>query len=197
MERSQARNSKGGCGINGDISLILQHWDRDPAAAIAQLTPLVRAELLEIASRYLHGTQPDHKLKARALINEAYLKLVPQDAVTFTDRSHFFALAAKLLRAILVDFARASAERGAAGLVRLDGEIRLSEGGDFDLLSLHEALGGLEAHDARKAAVIELGYFGGLTFEEIAEALGISMITAKRDTASSEVWLRRALSRKG
>ncbi len=180
----------------GDITQILKSWNADRSAAIEQLTPLVYKELHKIAASYMRATPPDHTLQATALINEAYLRMVKQESATYTDRAHFFALAAKMMRGILVDFARARAaeKRGSGGKVQLDGNIDLSDGGAAQFLYVHEALDKLKSVEPRKAMVIELRFFGGLTFEEIAEVQSISLITAKRDSAYAEAWLRRELA---
>jgi RNA polymerase sigma-70 factor, ECF subfamily len=181
----------------GDITQALKGWNADREAAIEQLTPLVYQELHKIAASYMRRTRPDHTLQATALINEAYMRMVKQDSATYQDRAHFFALAAKMMRGILVDFARARAseKRGSGGKVQLDESMDVCDGGASEFLVVHEALEELKKVEPRKAAVIELRFFGGLTFEEIAEAQGISLITAKRDSAYAEAWLRRALSK--
>ena len=180
----------------GDITGILAGWDTDKNRVIEQLTPLVYSELHKIAAGYMRRAKPDHTLQATALINEAYLRMVKQEGSTFKDRTHFFALAARIMRSILVDFARsrASQKRGGGGKVQLDRDISMSEAGASDFLAIHEALDKLKDFDERKAMVIELRYFGGLNFEEVAETLGVSLITARRDAAFAEAWLRRALS---
>jgi RNA polymerase sigma-70 factor (ECF subfamily) len=182
----------------GDVTEILQGWKTDKSAAIERLMPLVYAELHKIAASYMRGAKPDHTLQATALINEAYLRMVKQEGASYEDRSHFFALAAKMMRGILVDFARARAseKRGSGGKVQFDDNMDLSDGGASEFLVVHEALEKLKDVEPRKAAVIELRYFGGLTFEEIAVAQDISLITAKRDSAYAEAWLRRAMGGK-
>jgi RNA polymerase sigma factor (TIGR02999 family) len=182
----------------GDITQILQGWNADREIAIEQLTPLVYSELHKIAASYMRRTRPDHTLQATALINEAYLRMVKQEGASYQDRAHFFALAAKMMRGILVDVARARAsqKRGSGGKVQMDENFDVADGAAADFLAVHEALEKLKEVDERKAMVIEMRFFGGLTFEEIAEAHGISLITAKRDSAFAEAWLRRALSQK-
>jgi RNA polymerase sigma-70 factor, ECF subfamily len=182
----------------GDITQILQGWNLDRGIAIEQLTPLVYKELHKIAASYMRGSRPDHTLQPTALINEAYLRMVKQEGANYEDRSHFFALAASMMRGILVDYARARAtdKRGGGGKIQLDENMDLSDGGASEFLVVHEALEKLKELEPRKAAVIELRFFGGLTFEEIAEAQGVSLVTAKRDSAYAEAWLRRALSGK-
>ena len=180
----------------GDITQILQGWAGDKNAAIEQLTPLVYHELHKIAAGYMRGSRPGHTLQATALINEAYMRLVQQDGASYKDRIHFFATAAKVMRGILVDFARARAseKRGGGATIQLTSAPDIAGAAAANFLEVHTALDQLTAFDARKAAVLELRYFGGLTFEEIAEAQGISVITAKRDAAFGEAWLRRAIT---
>jgi RNA polymerase sigma factor (TIGR02999 family) len=131
----------------GDITQILREWDRDKTFAIQQLTPLVYGELHKIASAYMRNARPDHTLQPTALINEAYLRLVQQDGARYSDRAHFFALAAKVMRGILVDFARARAseKRGSGREMQLDQGIDVSRGGAADFLVIHEAIERLKA----------------------------------------------------
>jgi RNA polymerase sigma-70 factor (ECF subfamily) len=179
----------------GDITQVLKGWDENRDLAIQQLTPLVYKELHKIAASYMRNTRPDHTLQATALINEAYLRMVRQDSATYRDRSHFFALAAKMMRGILVEFARtrASQKRGSGGKVQWDDSMDVSDEKASDFLIVHDAIDQLKLVDERKANAIELKFFGGLTFEEIADAQGISVITAKRDYTFSEAFLRRAI----
>ncbi len=183
----------------GEITQILKGWDDNKDLAIEQLTPLVYGELHKIASGYMRRSRPDHTLQPTALIHEAYLRLIQQEKANYVDRAHFFALAAKMMRGILVDFARArtAEKRGSGGKVQLDGEIEASDDGAWNLLVIHEAMNKLREFDERKAAVMELRYFGGLTYEEIADAQSISVITAKRDAAYAQAWMRRALGANG
>ena len=183
----------------GDITQILVNWEQDRNAAVEQLTPLVYAELHKIAVSYMRSQRPDHTLQATALINEAYMRMVRREDANYKDRTHFFALAAKIMRGILVDFARArtSRKRGSGQKVELTPDLDVSgqdgKGAD-DFMALHEAMEKLKDFDQRKASVLELHYFGGLTFDEIAETLGISVPTTKRDAAFGMAWLKRSLS---
>lgn len=182
---------------DGDITVILKRWDHDRESAMEALTPMVYAELRKIASAYLRRQRPDHTLQPTALINEAYLRMVKQDAATIHDRSHFYTLAARMMRQILVDAARAhSAEkRGSGRKVQLDENMDVGVANHAtDLLAVHEALDQLHQHNARMAQAVELRYFGGMQLDEIAAALSISLATVKRDLALGEAWLRRALS---
>ena len=180
----------------GEITIILQGWDSDRRAAIDALTPIVYRELHRIASAYLRKQRSDHTLQPTALINEAYLKLVRQESASFRDRAHFYTLAAKMMRQILVDAARAhlSEKRGSGKKVQLDDKMEIAGDHNADFLAVHEALEKLQIHNERLAQAVELRYFGGLQLEEIAEAQSISLATVKRDLTLGEAWLRRALA---
>ena len=178
-----------------NITAILQSWDSDPQAAIGQLTPLLYSELRKLAASYLRRERPNHTLQPTALINEAYLRLLDQPTPVWKDRAHFFGVAARIMRQILVDFARQyrAAKRDGGIQVTLEPGALASLNRSDELLAVDEALEKLRAVDARKCQVIELRYFGGLTREEIAEALGLTIPTVKRDLTLGEAWLRRAL----
>jgi RNA polymerase sigma factor (TIGR02999 family) len=183
---------------SGDITLILQRWDSDREAAAEALTPIVYKELHRIASVYLRRQRSDHTLQPTALINEAYLRLVRQEAVNLKDRAHFYTLAARMMRQILVDAARKhlSEKRGSGKKVQLDERLEIGGGAkhNADFLAVHEALDKLQAANPRAAQIVELRYFGGLQLEEIAEAQSLSLATVKRDLLLGEAWLRRALA---
>jgi len=177
----------------GDITMILQRWDTDRQSVVEALTPIVYRELHVIATAYLRRQRPDHTLQPTALVNEAYMRLVKHDSANFQDRSHFYALAARMMRQILVDAARQrlAEKRGSGNNVQLDTKLEIpgsSKGADF--LAIHEALDKLQAHDPRVAQVVELRYFGGLKLEEIAEAMSISLATVKRELTLGVAWLR-------
>jgi RNA polymerase sigma factor (TIGR02999 family) len=180
----------------GDITVLLQQWSHDRQATVEALTPIVYEELHKIAASYLRRQRSDHTLQPTALIHEAYLRLVRQESVSIQDRTHFYTLAARMMRQILVDAARArhAEKRGAGNKVQLDEKIEIGDGGRaWDFLTVHEALEKLQSHNARMAQGVELRYFGGLQLDEIAEGLSISLATVKRDLALGEAWLRRAL----
>lgn len=181
----------------GEITVLLKRWDADPRTALQELTPIVYQELRRIAVAYLRRERPDHTLQPTALINEAWLRLVRQDSMDLQDRAHFYALAARMMRQILVDSARAqqSAKRGSGGKLQLDE--RIDVGGGFEpaaFIDLNDALERLEGRNARAVQCIELKHFGGLTLEEIAGSLSVSLATVKRDLMLGEAWLRRALA---
>ena len=182
---------------SGDITLILKRWDRDRHSAVEALTPIVYAELRRIAAAYLRRQHPGHTLQPTALIHEAYLRLVRQESADIQDRSHFYALAARMMRQILVDSARSSRaeKRGAGNKVQLDENHEIGfRDRAIDLLAIHEALDKLGDYNSRMAQSVELRYFGGLQLEEIAAALEVSLATVKRELVLGEAWLRRALA---
>ena len=182
----------------GEITQILQSGNSNRQSAVDSLTPVVYSELRKLAGSYLRNQRPDHTLQPTALINEAYLRLVDHSA-DFKDRSHFFALSAKIMRQILVDFARAhqSQKRGSGRKVQLDEGMNVASESASDFIAIHEALDRLQVQDERKAKVVEMSYFGGLQLEEIAVALDVSLATVKRDLIIAKAWLRRALDGDG
>jgi RNA polymerase sigma factor (TIGR02999 family) len=183
-----------------EVTRLLAAWGQGDRAALEQLTRLVYQELRRLAHRYMSGQRADHTLQTTALVNEAYLRLASQDEPNFANRSHFLAVAAKAMRQILVDHAKATLreKRGAgAKAVELDEAAVLSPEPTRQILDLNEALEKLATLDARKANVVELSYFGGLKQEEIAEALNISVVTVRRDWIFSKAWLYAELSGAG
>ena len=174
---------------------LLAQWASGNKQALDDLTPRVYAESRQVAASYLRNEPSDHSLQPTALVHEAYLRLVDQRAApACQNRSHFLAIAAHLMRQILVDHARRrqTAKRGALRLLR-EQSIALPDGRSADLLTLDNSLKELEGMDARKCQVIELRYFGGLSHKEIAEALEISAKTVSRDLAFAEAWLYRQI----
>jgi RNA polymerase sigma factor (TIGR02999 family) len=177
------------------VTTLLRAWRRGDQAAFERLTPLVYDQLRRRARHYLRGERPNHTLRPTALVHEAYLRLVNLDQVDWQDRSHFFALAARQMRRILVDSARARRYHkrgGGAVSVTFDEALAVSRR-DPDLVALDDALELLAQRDERKVRVVELRFFGGLTNDEIATALGISSDTVTRDWQMAKLWLRRAL----
>jgi RNA polymerase sigma-70 factor (ECF subfamily) len=181
-----------------EVTGLLSDWSRGDQAALERLTPLVYDELHRLAHRYMSRERPDHTLQTTALVNEAYLRLVGQTEVRWQNRAHFFAVAAQVMRHILVDYARQRhyAKRGgaAARKVSLDEAAIVSEQRAAEFVALDEALKALEAIDPRKSRVVELRFFGGLNFEEIAEVLKVSAITVRRDWRSAKAWLYKAVT---
>jgi RNA polymerase sigma factor (TIGR02999 family) len=183
-----------------DITRLLRDWQRGDREALDRLMPLVYDELHLIATRHLARERRERTLQTTALVNEAYMKLVDQRKVDWQNRAHFFGLAARLMRRIVLDDARRR-RRGKRGgdVVRVpleDVQIAAPEVGvdDVDVLELDRALTQLEALDADQGRIVELRYYGGLTIEEAAAVMGVSTATIKRDWAMAKAWLYRALT---
>ena len=175
---------------------LLLAWGRGERHALDRLLPLVNAELHRLARRYMKRERPGHTLQATALVNEAYLRLVEVQRVQWQSRAHFFAMAAQMMRRILVDHARARDNGKRGGDVRkvsLDATLVVSSEPEQDLVGLDEALRRLEAVHPRKSQVVELRFFGGLSLDETAEALHVSTDTVKRDWRFAKLWLLREL----
>ncbi|MBS1790711.1 MAG: sigma-70 family RNA polymerase sigma factor [Acidobacteria bacterium] len=180
-----------------DVTQLLNEWRNGNQQALEQLTPLVYGELRRLAGRFLRREREGHTLNATALINEAYLQLMGQQA-DWQNRAHFIGVAAHLMRNILVDHARAhaAAKRGGGEQpLPLNEARKVSNQTSPDVLALDEALKDLAKHDERKCRIIELRYFGGLSMEEIAEVTGLSIATLRRDLRMAEAWLGRQLHR--
>jgi RNA polymerase sigma factor (TIGR02999 family) len=174
------------------VTQLLQQWSHGDDSALAELTPLVYEELRRLAHHYMEGQRPDHTLQTTALVNEAYLRLADQTNPRWQNRAHFFAVAARAMRQILVSYARTQqAQKRGRGAVRveLDEAALVSPEESKEIVDLHEALESLATLDSRKAQVVELKYFGGLTYDEIAEVLKISSITVRRDWEFARLWL--------
>ena len=180
------------------VSRLLIAWGRGEPAALEQLTPRVYRELHKLARAHLRRGRPNQSLQPTELINEVYLRLLDQSQpVQWENRAHFFGIAARLMRMILVDHARthqAAKRGGAAAAVTLSDCMAVSPARAPDVLEIDQALDRLAAVDARKAKVIELRYFGGMDREEVAAALGLTVPTVKRDLRLGEAWLRRFLT---
>ena len=178
------------------ITQLLVQWSSGDREAAEQVLPLVYEELRSIASRQLRQERDDHTLQPTAIVHEAYLHLVEQAGLDWPSRSHFFAFAARLIRRILVDYARHRNRAKRGGLSR---KVVLCEMADLapekspDLVALDEALSALEKSDPRKAAIVELKFFGGLTLDEIAAQLAISPETVSREWRRARAWLYREL----
>lgn len=180
-----------------DVTGMLRAWGGGDQGALDGLIPILQKELHAIAQRYMRLEKPGHTLQTTALMNEAYLRLVDVKQATWNDRAHFFAVCAQIMRRILVDYARArrTGKRG-AGMrpITLDEALAVSPAAGPDVLAVDEALSAFEKIDARKAKVVELRFFGGLSVEETAAALGISVESVARDWRLAKVWLVRRLS---
>jgi len=179
-----------------NITHLLNQWSDGDERALDRLTPLVYEELRQQAARYLRREHRAHTMQATALINEAYLRLIDAREVRWQGRAHFFAIAANLMRRILVDHARrrAAEKRGGAQIhVTLDRIVAPTKQSDVDVLAIDEALTKLAAIDRQQAEIVELRFFSGLSVEETAAALGISARTVKRDWSVARAWLRREI----
>jgi len=182
------------------VTELLARWSQGDDAALAELTPLVYQELRRIAHHHMGGQRPDHTLQTTALINEVYLRLADQTNSRWQNRAHFFAVAARAMRQILVSYARnQQAQKRGRGAVKieLDEAALISPEESKEVVDLHEALERLTTLDSRKAQVVELKYFGGLTYDEIAEVLKVSHVTVRRDWEFAKVWLYTELHSAG
>lgn len=181
-----------------DVTQLLLDWNAGDQHALAELMPLVYAELRQIAARQLRRERSDHTLQATALVHEAWLRLVQTERLTWQNRAHFLGVAAELMRRVLVDHARRrSAGKRGSGETRLslNEAIDVAQPREINLLALDDALTSLAALDPRQSKIVELKYFGGLEIEEIAEVVGISPATVKRDWQWARAWLHREISR--
>lgn len=179
-----------------DVTQLLSEWNRGDRSALDRLVPIVYDELHQIASRQL-ASQAPQTLQSTALVNEAYLKLAGKASVAFNDRAHFFAVAARVIRSILVDHARArlAAKRGAGAItINLDDSTASASPRQVDLLALDEALQRLAGFDPQQARIVELRYFAGLSIDETAEVMAVSPATVKRDWAVARRWIYKELT---
>ena len=182
------------------VTPLLADWRNGNDAALTELTPLIYEDLRGLAHRYMSGQRADHTLQTTALVHEAYLRLADQTNPNWQTRAHFFAVAARAMRHILVDYAKRyrSQKRGGGGVkIELDEAALVSPQESKEIIDLHEALESLATLDARKAKVVELKYFGGLNYDEIAEVLKISPVTVRRDWEFAKVWLYAELQSAG
>ena len=178
------------------VTQLLRQWGSGSKEALDELMPVVYEQLRKLASRCLRAERPDHTLRATALVHEAYLRLVDAD-VAWEDRVHFYAVSARMLRRILVDHAKAHRREkrgGGAEKITLDEAVLVGPQAVGGILELDEALGRLAAHDQRKSELIELLFFGGLTYDEAADALKISPATVHRELTMAKAWLHRELT---
>jgi len=180
-----------------NITQLLVAWKQGDQEALAQLTPLVYRELHRLAHSYLAGERPGHVLQTTALVNEAFVRLIDWQRVDWQNRAHFFGVSAKLMRYILVQFAREqqTAKRGGQSIqVSLSEAAAISTRNNPDLVALDDALNILENLDPRQARTVELRFFGGLNLQEVAEVLRISVSSVRRDWRMAQAWLHRQLS---
>ena len=179
------------------VTELLVLWKGGDQAALERLVPLVYKELREIARHHLQRERPEHTLQSAALVNEAYLRLVDQRPFNTDNRAHFLAVASRLMRQILVDYARnhRAAKRGANLKVELDTALLLPQIQSRDVLALNDALDDLNRLDEQQGRIVEMRFFGGLSSEEIAPVLGISVSTVKRDWNVAKAWLTRQMKK--
>ncbi|MFN2502421.1 MAG: sigma-70 family RNA polymerase sigma factor [Pyrinomonadaceae bacterium] len=180
------------------ITQMLLDWSEGDQSALDRMMPIVYSELHRLAHHYMNRERVGHTLQTSALVNEAYLRLVDQRNVRWNNRAHFFAIAAQMMRRILVDYARNHlyAKRGGGALhVSLDQAQLASNEPTAEVTALDEALTKLESIDPQQARVVELRFFGGLTIKETATALGISVDTVKREWSTAKAWLYREMRR--
>jgi RNA polymerase sigma factor (TIGR02999 family) len=178
------------------VTQLLLRWREGDHQALEQLMPLVYEELRRLARRYLRHERGDHTLQSTALVHEAYLRMAAGGTPQWKDRAHFFAIAARVMRRILVEHARARAANkrgGGACTLALDENLVLSGKNNFDVIALDAALNELAQLDDQQSRIVELRFFGGMTIEDTSEALGISPATVKRDWTIARAWLFRAL----
>jgi RNA polymerase sigma factor (TIGR02999 family) len=189
------RGGEVGQADRGDVTRLLESWSGGDKGALGELVPLVYRELRTLAAAYIRHERRDHTLQPTALVHEAYLRLVDQTQVQSPNRAQFFAIAAKLMRQILVNHAkhRGAAKRGGGNKVALEEDAGTVQQRDVDLIALDAALDRLALLDPRQGRIVELRFFGGLTEDEIAEMLGVSAITVKRDWRIARAELHRVL----
>jgi len=180
------------------VSLLLQEWREGDRAALDTLLPLVYKELRRLAHARLRNERPGHTLQSAALVNEAYLRLIGLDAPQWENRTHFFAIAARLMREVLVDYARrhrAGKRGGGACKLSLEDATGVSRRQAVDVVALDDALDALAKIDPRQSQVVELRFFAGLSLQEISAALQIAPATVQRDWTAARAWLHREMSK--
>ncbi|PYV64518.1 MAG: RNA polymerase subunit sigma-70 [Acidobacteria bacterium] len=181
-----------------EVTELLVAWSEGDRAALDQLTPLVYEELHRLARNHMSRERQGHTLQTSALVNEAYLRLIDQKNVRWQNRAQFFSIASRLMRRILVDHARSHRYAKRGGDIRrvsLDEAAVLAQESAAELVALDDALKSLAALDPRKCQVVELRFFGGMSVEESAEVLGVSVVTVMRDWSTAKAWLQRAMEK--
>ena len=182
---------------DSEITILLNRINDGDGKAPEQLLPVVYQELRKLAHGYLQNERPDHTLQATALVHEAYIRMVDWENVSWQNRAHFFAVAANIMRKILVDYARQkrAQKRDFGQKIALDDAISFSDENELDLINLDEALNNLGKFDLLQSRLVELRFFGGLTIEETAHVLNISESTVKREWRFAKTWLQRELTK--
>jgi RNA polymerase sigma factor (TIGR02999 family) len=192
----KAAQQSAGASPSTDVSQLLRAWSDGDRLALDRLTPIVYEELRRLARRYMRGERAGHSLQTTALVNEAYVRLVDYKCMQWQNRAHFFAVSAQLMRRILVEHARRQNLKRGGDVQHVSLEQAAVIGGDGgeDLVALNDALNRLAEIDLRKAQVIELRFFGGLSVPETAEVLKVSSVTVMRDWTTAKAWLYRELT---
>jgi RNA polymerase sigma-70 factor, ECF subfamily len=180
----------------GEVSTLLRAWSGGDQSALDKLTPIVYDGLRRLARRYMRRERPGHSLQTTALVHEAYMRLVDYERMRWQDRAHFFAVSAQLMRRILVEHARRHNLKRGGGLQHVSLEEAAVVGAErpADLVALDDAMNALARLDTRKAQVVEMRFFGGLSVEETAEVLKVSSVTVKRDWSTAKLWLYREMA---
>ena len=183
---------------SGQVTELLHHWKQGDQNALTALVPLVYKELRRLAHYHLQSERPDHTLQSTALVHEAYLRLLGDQPARLQNRAHFIAVASRLMRQILVDYARKrrADKRDAGCRIVFEDMAALPVSGDTELLNLDHALDELSRIDDRQGKIVEMKFFGGLSASEISDVLGISRATVDRDWATARVWLHRQMNRR-
>jgi RNA polymerase sigma factor (TIGR02999 family) len=193
----------GGHQVSGEssspVTELLVRWREGDREALESLMPLVYDELRRLANHYLQRERSDHTLQSTALVHEAYMRLAGENAPQWQNRAHFFGIAARVMRQILVEYARAhsAAKRGGVGAckITLDESLELAQRTDIDVVALDGALDRLSELDPQQSRIVELRFFTGLTIEDTSEVMGLSPATVKRDWTSARAWLHREIAR--
>jgi RNA polymerase sigma factor (TIGR02999 family) len=202
-EKLQALHQVGDTSVpeppSQSVSELLIKWRAGDQRALEALIPLVYSELRRIAQHHLRQERTDHTLQSTALVHEAYLRLTKQERVSIENRAHFLAVASRLMRQILVDHARGhrAAKRGQGYKIELNEANSAQPGPSLDLVALDDALNELARLDVQQARIVELKFFGGLSIEDTAQAVGVSKTTIKREWATARAWLRREMAKAG
>lgn len=179
-----------------EVTELLQKWSGGDSAALEELTPLIYAELHRIAKNYMRRERDGHLLQTSALVNEAYVRLIDWKTAKWENRAHFFGVSAQLMRRILVDFARKrpKIDEKAVDFVMIEDALTVTTETDANLIALDEALNALATFDERKAKIVELKFFGGLSVEETAEVMKVSDVTVRREWRKAKAWLYQELN---
>jgi RNA polymerase sigma factor (TIGR02999 family) len=182
---------------SGQISLLLQQWVNGDPHALGAVAPVIYQELRRLAHYHLQSERADHTLQSAALVNEAFIQLMGSQPAQLHNRTHFVAIASRLMRQILVQYARRrqASKRDGGNRIALEDFAELPVEGDADLVALDDALEGLTQIDERQSKIVQMKFFGGLSAPDIASVLGISLATVERDWATARIWLRREMTR--